>query len=72
MGPHCLVRPHFFPIIPKQLFLGEVVSLFGLIYSPPACDQLGFLGAVVVTCSHLVESMLHVSYLMVWLVTRVG
>lgn len=34
MCPHFPVSPLFFPIIPRQLFLGGVVSLFGLIYGP--------------------------------------
>lgn len=33
-----------FPIMPEQLFLGGVVSLFGLIYSPPPVKGLVLLG----------------------------
>lgn len=39
---------------------------------PPACEEFGFVRVVVVARSHLVSNMLHVSYLMVWLLTSAG
>lgn len=39
---------------------------------PPACKDLDFVRVVVVARSHLVSNMLHVSYLMVWLLTSAG
>lgn len=39
---------------------------------PPACEEPGFVRVVVVARSHLVSNTLHVSYLMVWLLTSAG
>lgn len=48
------------------------MSLFGLIYGPPPVKGLVLLGVVVADRSHLASNMLHVSCLMVWLLTSAG
>lgn len=73
--------PHVSPLCRQSTFLSHnsptAVSGWRCVIiwthlRPPACEELGFVGVVVVARSHLVSNMLHVSYLMVWLLTSAG
>lgn len=72
MRPHFPVSPLSFPIIFPTAVSGWRSVIIWTHLRPPACEELGFVRVVVVAHSHLVSNMLHVSYLMVWLLTSAG